>query len=47
MEAAQEWARQRGARRVQLTVWEFNEGAIAFYESLGYETYSRNMWKSL
>lgn len=45
MEAAQHWARQQGAGRVQLTVWEFNEGAIAFYESLGYETVSRHMWK--
>jgi ribosomal protein S18 acetylase RimI-like enzyme len=47
MEAAQEWARQQRASRVQLTVWEFNVGAIAFYESLGYETLSRSMWKSL
>lgn len=47
MEAAHEWARQHGASRVQLSVWEFNAGAIALYESLGYETFSRNMWKAL
>ncbi len=47
MEAAHQWAKKHGASRVQLTVWEFNAGAIALYESLGYETFSRKMWKIL
>jgi GNAT superfamily N-acetyltransferase len=45
MEAAHEWARQHGARRVLLNVWEFNEGALALYASLGYTTINRNMAK--
>jgi ribosomal protein S18 acetylase RimI-like enzyme len=47
MAAAEVWAAAHGAERLQLNVWEFNEGALAFYETLGYQTYSRNMWKPL
>jgi GNAT superfamily N-acetyltransferase len=47
LEYAQSWAKHQGATRLQLTVWEFNADAVAFYESLGYETYSRNLWKTL
>ena len=43
METAHSWAVQRGASDVQLTVWEFNDGARAFYEALGYRTVSRSM----
>jgi len=44
---AHDWARAEGLSRVQLNVWEFNRGAIALYESLGYTTFSRNMWVDL
>jgi diamine N-acetyltransferase len=47
MAAAQGWAGERGAAEVWLDVWEFNEGAIGFYEALGYETVSRRMRKRL
>jgi len=47
MEAAEAWARQQGATRLVLNVWEFNTGALSFYESLGYNAFSRNMWKAL
>ena len=47
MEAVHEWARQRGARRVMLNVWEFNDSARGLYETLGYTTFNRNMWKAL
>jgi diamine N-acetyltransferase len=47
MEKAQEWARARGLRQVELNVWEFNREAIAFYEKLGYRPASRKMWKAL
>jgi ribosomal protein S18 acetylase RimI-like enzyme len=47
MEAAHAWAREQGARRVVLGVWEFNDGARSLYESMGYQTYSRNMWRPL
>jgi len=43
MEKAHGWAMEKGVTQVELTVWEFNEGAIAFYEELGYSTASRRM----
>lgn len=36
-------AKQRGMDRIELSVWEFNEGALAFYESVGFKTYRRYM----
>jgi GNAT superfamily N-acetyltransferase len=47
MEAAEAWARQHGATRLVLNVWEFNAPALRFYESLGYSAFSHNMWKAL
>ena len=47
MAAAHDWGRQQGLTQVRLSVWEFNRGAIAFYESLGYSTISRSMWLTL
>ncbi|HEX5503739.1 MAG TPA: GNAT family N-acetyltransferase [Thermomicrobiales bacterium] len=47
MAAANRWAREHGATEVDLDVWEFNPGALAFYEGLGYETVRRRMWRSL
>jgi ribosomal protein S18 acetylase RimI-like enzyme len=47
MEKAQRWALAQGADSVELSVWEFNHGAIAFYQTLGYETCSRRMSKRL
>lgn len=36
-------AKQRGMDRIELSVWEFNEGALAFYEAVGFKTYRRYM----
>jgi ribosomal protein S18 acetylase RimI-like enzyme len=47
MVAAEKWARQRGAQRLMLNVWEFNVGALSLYADLGYTTFSRNLWKAL
>lgn len=47
MVAAHEWAGRHGLTQVRLNVWEFNREALAFYESLGYTTTSRNMWTTL
>ena len=47
MEEAQEWALANGATSIELNVYEFNESAIAFYEKLGYRTFSRKMSKEL
>lgn len=47
VEKAQQWAMDKEITQIELNVWEFNKGAIAFYETLGYKTASRKMWKSL
>jgi ribosomal protein S18 acetylase RimI-like enzyme len=47
MEAAERWALERGASEDELTVWEFNHGAFAFYKELGYATISRRMARPL
>ena len=47
VEEAQRWAVDKKLNQVELNVWEFNKGAIAFYEELGYRTASRKMWRSL
>ena len=36
-------AKTKGFDRVELNMWEFNEGARAFYEALGFTTYRRYM----
>jgi len=47
LEAAEQWARERGAATAELTVMEFNEPAIAFYQRFGYKPASRKMRKPL
>ena len=47
MEEAEDWARKRGLKTVELTVYEFNLGAIALYEGMGYENLHRRMSKKL
>ncbi len=47
MDHAQGWAVAQGAECIELGVWEFNQGAIAFYRALGYETAMRRMSKRL
>lgn len=47
MDAVHAWAVAKGADSVQLNVYEFNEAAIAFYETLGYLTLSRKMSQTL
>ena len=38
-----DYAKVEGASSIQLNVWEFNENAIKFYESLGMLTRNRRM----
>jgi len=40
---AHDWAASHGATQIELNVWEFNCGAIEFYERCGYTTASRKM----
>jgi len=47
MEKAEQWALHQKLDYIELHVWDFNKGAIAFYKSLGYAVRSRIMWKSL
>jgi shikimate dehydrogenase len=43
MEAAHRWAQKQGVDQIELGVWEFNQGALAFYEKLDYRTSIRRM----
>lgn len=36
-------ARERGFGRIELDMWSFNGGALAFYERMGFRTYRRYM----
>ncbi|MBR4224274.1 MAG: GNAT family N-acetyltransferase [Oscillospiraceae bacterium] len=36
-------AKAEGFDRVELDMWEFNQGALAFYEDMGFTTYRRYM----
>jgi len=47
MHEAEDWAASQKVHVVELNVYEFNQGAQAFYERLGYATYSRKMSKKL
>ena len=47
MSAVHQWAAENNAREIELTVWEFNEEALAFYEALGYAPMRRRMWTHL
>jgi len=44
---AEQWAAEKGAAAIDLTVYEFNRSAIAFYEQLGYTPLSRRLNKPL
>jgi diamine N-acetyltransferase len=43
MEHAHRWACEHGATSVELSVYAFNAGAIAFYRELGYDVLSHKM----
>ena len=40
-------AREKGFHRLELNMWDFNRGALAFYEAAGFTTYRRYMRKEL
>ncbi len=37
------FAKEKGFHRIELNMWEFNQGALAFYEAAGFTTYRRYM----
>jgi len=43
LSAAEDWTAERGIAVLQLFVWEFNDAAARFYESLGFVTELRGM----
>lgn len=43
----QGWARAKGISQIELTIYEFNKSALAFYQRLGFRTASRRLRKSL
>ena len=47
MDRVHDWTREQGLNILQLAVWEFNRGAVEFYEHLGYKTIMRKMEKVL
>ncbi|HEX3054491.1 MAG TPA: GNAT family N-acetyltransferase [Aggregatilineaceae bacterium] len=47
MQQAHAWAHEQRLAAVELTVWEFNADAIAFYEKLGYTTILRRLWMGI
>ena len=47
MDQAHAWAAAKGAVDVELNVFEFNQPALAFYRTLGYETFTRRMVRNL
>ena len=38
-----EYAKEKGFRRIELNMWEFNADALAFYKAAGFTTYRRYM----
>ena len=37
------YAKAQGFHRIELNMWEFNRDALAFYETVGFQTYRRYM----
>lgn len=47
MQAAESWAKDRGAQTIELNVYAFNRSAIDFYKALGYEPLSHRFTKNI
>lgn len=43
MDKARDWAREAGARDIEVSVHEFNHGALRFYQALGYRNSVRRL----
>ena len=37
------YTKEKGIKRLELNMWEFNQDALAFYEAVGFKTYRRYM----
>ena len=38
-----EYTKEKGFKRLELNMWEFNQGALEFYEAVGFKTFRRYM----
>ena len=47
MEFIKAYAKEKGFAKIELNMWEFNRGALACYEALGFSTYRRYMEMSV
>ncbi len=47
MDQVNQWVEKLGLKYIELTVWDFNAGAQAFYEKLGYQTLHHRLRKDL
>ena len=47
MAEVEHWAKRRGATEIKLEVMEFNQGALRFYDTLGFRTQSRILSKTI
>ena len=43
MRFIRDYAKEKGFHRLELNMWEFNDGALAFYEASGFKTFRRYM----
>jgi ribosomal protein S18 acetylase RimI-like enzyme len=43
VEVARRWGREKGATEMRLGVWEFNQAAREFWETVGFKTLKRRM----
>lgn len=47
MDYAEKWAQEKDATSLELTVYDFNQGALSFYADLGYAPLSHRLGKAL
>ena len=38
-----DYTKEKGFKRLELNMWEFNQGALEFYEAVGFKTFRRYM----
>ncbi|MCA1707948.1 MAG: GNAT family N-acetyltransferase [Actinobacteria bacterium] len=44
---AESWLKSEGIVCVELNTWQFNEGALAFFNSVGYVVKNVNFWRKI
>jgi len=44
---AEDWARIKGIDELELSIWSFNQRALALYEQTGFRILRHNLWKTI